>query len=232
MPANASLGAMNRIDSPAGTAAVAAVARPLRRDAARNQAGVLIAAREVISEFGVAASMEQVAARAGVGVGTLYRHYPNKQALVDELVQALLADLVTIARAELTESKGAGLERFLRSFGESLARHHGYSAHLVSPGESDRHQELAAAVAALHREALAHDRISPDVTVGDVRALMWALRGIIAVTGQGAPDAWHRHLDLHLAALRIEPTPSRRPAVTEEELQLISHRAAGRTPQP
>lgn len=220
---------MNRIDDPDGTGAGQAVARPMRRDAARNQAGVLSAAREVISEFGVAASMEQVAARAGVGVGTLYRHYPNKQALVDELVRLILDELTDIARAGLAEEKGAGLERFLRAFGESLSRHHGYSAHLVGPGSSQQHQDLTDAIDALHREAFKHGQISPDVTVGDVRALMWALRGIVAQTGQNAPDAWQRHLDLHLAALRIEPAPSRCPAVTDDQLRSITAARGERT---
>ncbi len=51
---------------------------------------------------------------------------------------------------------------------------------------------------------------------------MWALRGIVAVTGQNAPDAWQRHLDLHLAALRIEPVPSHRPSITDDQLKRIA----------
>ncbi|MCE0540009.1 TetR/AcrR family transcriptional regulator [Kineosporia rhizophila] len=213
---------MNRIDRVAGVNAVGTIERPMRKDAARNSGAVLTAAREVISEFGVEASMELIASRAGVGVGTLYRHYPNKQALVDELVRIILDELISTARAGLEDERGHGLETFLRAFGRSLARHHGYSAKLFSPGNSDHQQKLNALIADLHTQACEHGRISAEVSLGDVRALMWALRGIVAVTGQNAPDAWQRHLDLHLAALRIEPVPSTRPSVTAEQLQRIS----------
>ncbi len=56
--------------------------RPLRRDAELNLERILRAAEDVIAESGLGASMEQIAARAGVGVGTLYRRFPNKESLV------------------------------------------------------------------------------------------------------------------------------------------------------
>ncbi len=221
---------MNRIDGPAGVSAVGTIERPMRKDAARNQEAVLTAAREVISEFGVEASMELIASRAGVGVGTLYRHYPNKQALVDELVRIILDELSSTARAGLEDEAGNGLETFLRAFGRSLARHHGYSAKLFSPGNSDHQQQLNTLIGELHTQALEHGRLAPAVTFGDVRALMWALRGIVAVTGKNAPDAWQRHLDLHLAALRIEPIPSTRPSVTDEQLLRIAEAQRAQRP--
>ncbi|HEY3482745.1 MAG TPA: helix-turn-helix domain-containing protein, partial [Streptomyces sp.] len=68
--------------------------RPMRRDAVRNQKLVIEAARDVVSEFGTDASMELIASRAGVGVGTVYRRFPNKEALVDEIVGLMLSELV------------------------------------------------------------------------------------------------------------------------------------------
>ncbi len=159
---------MNRSDGPSEVSAVGTSLRPMRRDAARNLQAVLTAAREVISESGVEASMEQIASRAGVGVGTLYRHYPNKQALVDELVRIILDELISTARAGLEDERG--LETFLRAFGRSLARHHGYSAKLFSPGNEKHQLQLNALIAELHTQACAHGRISPDVSFGDVRA--------------------------------------------------------------
>ncbi len=61
------------------------IARPKRADARRNYEKVLAAAREAFAEGGEATSLEEIARRAGVGIGTLYRHFPNRQALVEAL---------------------------------------------------------------------------------------------------------------------------------------------------
>jgi AcrR family transcriptional regulator len=73
-------------------------APPGRRDAVRNYHRVLNAAREVLGESGADASMEEIAARAGVGVGTVYRRFANKDALIDELVRLSMAEALTKAR--------------------------------------------------------------------------------------------------------------------------------------
>ena len=73
-------------------------ARPLRRDAVRNQQLIVDAARQVVSEFGTDAGMELIAARAGVGVGTVYRRFPSKEALVDELIRLIHAEHIDAAR--------------------------------------------------------------------------------------------------------------------------------------
>lgn len=65
--------------------AQALVARPMRADARRNAEKVLAAAREAFAEGGESTALEQIARRAGVGIGTLYRHFPNRQALLEAL---------------------------------------------------------------------------------------------------------------------------------------------------
>ncbi len=75
----------------------------MRADAARNRRRVLAAAREVFGEFGPDARMEEISRRAGVGVGTLYRHFPTKEALLDALVSERLGGLAEAADAALRE---------------------------------------------------------------------------------------------------------------------------------
>jgi AcrR family transcriptional regulator len=84
-----------------------ATRRAPRKDAQRNRERILTAAREVVAEHGVAAKMEQVAERAGVGIGTLYRFVPTKEALfggilreLSERLRGLLGDLVRRAQAD------------------------------------------------------------------------------------------------------------------------------------
>src|ERR1700704_3720787 len=73
--------------------------RPLRADAARNRDKVLRAAREAFAESGSGVPLDEIAARAGVGPGTVYRHFPAKEALFEAVVTARLTDLVRDARA-------------------------------------------------------------------------------------------------------------------------------------
>src|SRR3954468_9163530 len=75
--------------------------RPLRADARRNRERVLIAARAAFAEHGREAQMDDVARRAGVGVGTVYRHFPTKEALVNALALDLFERLVQHAREAL-----------------------------------------------------------------------------------------------------------------------------------
>src|SRR3984885_7956812 len=73
--------------------------RALRAGAARNREKVLRAARDVFAESGYGAPLDEIAARAGVGPGTVYRHFPAKEALFEAVVTARVQDLVADARA-------------------------------------------------------------------------------------------------------------------------------------
>jgi AcrR family transcriptional regulator len=84
-------GAARAPDAPGG--------RPLRADAARNREKVLHAAREAFAESGYGVPLDEIAARAGVGPGTVYRHFPAKEALFEAVVTARITDLVNEARA-------------------------------------------------------------------------------------------------------------------------------------
>jgi AcrR family transcriptional regulator len=195
----------------------------MRRDAARNQQLIVAAAREVLAEFGTDASMELIASRAGVGVGTVYRRFPNKEALVDELLLLILDELGEAAVQELTRGDGTGLESFLRVLGQSFSDHRGYASKLVGrPSIQQSADRLRLRIDDLLRQAQQYGRIGSEITLGDVMATVWALRGIIETTGSVAVHAWKRHLDIHLAGLRATGSPSREPALTPADLARIS----------
>src|SRR5215218_5135772 len=77
-------------------------ARPLRADAARNRASVLAAARRAFAEEGLDADMASIAERADVGVGTVYRHFPTKEALLSALSDEVFAVVAVYVRTLLT----------------------------------------------------------------------------------------------------------------------------------
>src|ERR1700712_2754812 len=105
-------------------------AKPLRRDAAENREKVLHAASRVFAEHGLDGSVEEVARVAGVGMGTLYRRFPTKDALIAELVRELLAYVLTLAHEARTVAHGQGLEQSLFAAGEAEASQRGCLARL------------------------------------------------------------------------------------------------------
>jgi AcrR family transcriptional regulator len=190
-----------------------------RRDASRNYQRILDAARDVLGESGADASMEEIAARAGVGVGTVYRRFASKDALIDELLRLAMEEILTAADRALARTDGYGLREFLRAIGQSLADHARYANLFLArrgsnPGDAAMNRSRAA-IEELTARAVSAGTIGPSSTVGDVMALIWALRGLVQANEEDPAPDWQRFLDVHLAglaALHLTPgtLPSRR----------------------
>jgi AcrR family transcriptional regulator len=197
-----------------------------RRDAVRNYHRVLDAAREVLGESGADASMEEIAARAGVGVGTVYRRFANKEALIDELLRLSLAEALDVARHALAGPAGAGLEEFLWGLGAVFAKHARFAQLLIerSPDAATT-REFRAAVQELTARAVAAGTVNPGVAFGDVMALIWAMNGLTRTTVGVSPDTWQRFLDINLAGLRSPGPLSPRPPISASEVAQLPPRA-------
>jgi AcrR family transcriptional regulator len=175
----------------------------LRRDAARNHHRILDAAREVLGESGADAAMEEIAARAGVGVGTVYRRFASKDALIGELLRLALADLTAATDRALARTDGHGLEELLRAFGQSFADHARYANLLLQrPTDPAAARYIRDAIEQLVARAAAAGAVHPGVTLADIMALTLAMRGMVQAAGELEPQAWQRFLDIHLAGLR------------------------------
>ena len=119
------------------TDALTETERPLRADARRNRERILESARDVFGEYGVDAQMDDVASRAGVGVGTVYRHFPTKEALMVELVRQKFRLFAAGAR-EALERDGEPFAVFadlMRGNADALARDAGMQHVLVGVGQ-------------------------------------------------------------------------------------------------
>ncbi|MFE3060460.1 TetR/AcrR family transcriptional regulator [Nocardia sp. NPDC059239] len=175
----------------------------LRRDAAQNRQRLLDAAEQVFTEHGMDASVEEIARVAGVGMGTLYRRFPTKDALISALVRKVLNDLLAIANAARGRTDGRGLEQLLYGTGEVVASQRGCLPRLWNDEET---QELKAEYWRIVTELLiagkAAGRIRQDLTDTDLEIQFWAIRGVIETTWGVADNAWKRHLALCLAGMR------------------------------
>jgi AcrR family transcriptional regulator len=195
----------------------------MRRDAARNYERVLTAAREVLELHGTDATMELIASRAGVGVGTVYRRFATKDALIDELVRQIFTDLINAARGALTEPGGSGLRTFLFVLGRSFAKHREYAHLLVDRAPAECGAEvLRGLIVELLDSARANGQVSADITLGDVLATIWALRGIVESSGAVTARAWQRHLDLQLRAFTGAAGATAVAPVSARQLQRIT----------
>lgn len=191
--------------------------KELRQDAARNLERVLTAARELFDERGTSLCIEEVASRAGVGVGTIYRRFPTKGDLIDAVALPLYEHTLEIARESLDAPPGAGLERFVR---RATAFHaaHGLPSRLLwgATGAALVRQEIAAAMEVLIQRAKDEGTLRPDVVYQDLVVLFWTITDLVDATRRTAPLIWERHLDLVLDGLR--PGPARRlPAPVPED---------------
>ncbi len=187
--------------------------RPLRREAAENRERLLHAAKQVFAVKGTDAGVDEVARAAGVGMGTFYRRFPTKQALIDELVGDIRRRLLEIARNAQRADRDDGLETLLYSAGQLQARDPGCMRFLWSRSHSEQAavDEFLTILADLHARAQASGRIRPDVSVTDVWVMLWSLRGILEMTRGTAPSAWKRHLRVMIAGISAEPVDALSP---------------------
>jgi AcrR family transcriptional regulator len=155
--------------------------RPLRADAQRNRERILAAADEMFAAHGVDASIDEIASRAGVGVGTLYRNFPTKEALLQALFVARMQPLITAARgAAEAEDPGEAFVAFMRRLGDEFVNFKALAEVMASSGmdlsaKAEASADLLQAGDALLRRAQQAGDVRPDVGIADVAALMTGL---------------------------------------------------------
>ena len=178
-----------------------AVGRPIRSDARKNRERLLVAAGQVFEEKGLEASVADVARVAGVGMGTLYRRFASKEALIEALVTEVLEATIAMAGEAAEWPDGTGLEHFLEAASSYQADHLGCLPKLWN---TDHHLVKTARdlIAGLLSDAQAHGRMRSDLTSTDLSLVMWSIRGVLETTRSNAPEAWRRHLDLLIAGMR------------------------------
>jgi AcrR family transcriptional regulator len=180
-------------------------AKPLRRDAEENLARILVAARDVFAEHGYEASMEQIAARAEVGIGTLYRRFPHKADLCTAVVDAATDRTRQIAHEVLREvAPGEALFEFVRRCVDAPSSWRAATSRRPwREGGADR--ALAALVPLIGRVVKAGQRagtVRTDIVPTDVVVTLMSVRAVGDLCDADAPGTSRRFLELALDGLR------------------------------
>jgi AcrR family transcriptional regulator len=209
--------------------------RPLRRDAERNRQRVLRAAAEVFRERGLDATLDDVARRAGVGVGTVYRRFPDKEILVGELFQERIDALVAAAeKACDARDPWDGFLSYLEYVATTMAEDAGLRQMLLfATYGRDRvaclREQVRPAVVRLVTRAQQAGALRADFSATDVPMLAAMLATAAEYAAPVQPGLWRRYLALLLDGLRPDrATPLPLAALTPDEMEQVVRAHCGR----
>jgi AcrR family transcriptional regulator len=188
--------------------------QPLRRDAERNRQRILDTAGQLFAERGLGVSLDEIARHADVGVGTVYRRFPDKDQLIDALFEARIGEILEVATASLDMSDPwEALVHFLERSMELQVKDRALKEllHGTTTGhariEQARQQIQPVVEAVLHRAQQA-GVVREDLTITDLPLLQHAIGEVADYTREVSPEAWRRMMLIALDGLR----PDRRRA--------------------
>jgi AcrR family transcriptional regulator len=204
--------------------------RPLRRDAERNRQRILCAAAEVFTTRGLQASLDDVARHAGVGVGTVYRRFPDKESLAEALFEERLKAMAALAEKALAEPDSwAGLESFLEGACTQLTADRGLQEIVMyatygRDRTSRARARMQPLVTSLVRRAQEDGHLRSDLRPTDVLFILFMISAAARYAQPVKPEIWRRYLALITDALRPEragTTPLPQPALRPQDMALV-----------
>jgi AcrR family transcriptional regulator len=178
---------------------------PLRADARRNRAKLLEAAERVLTERGPGASTDEIAKAAGVGIGTLFRHFPTKEALIEGVLAARMRRMTD--EATRLAATNDGLEVFLRHAVEQAEVKNALAGHLTAAGVDPAaaidgvRDDLLSALGTLLRNAQLSGAVRQDLQVADLIGLLAGASRAVEYAGSD-PSARNRILAVIVDGLR------------------------------
>ena len=204
--------------------------RPLRKDAERNRQRILTAAGELFAERGLGVTLDDIAHHAGVGVGTVYRRYPNKEVLIDALFEQRIQAICAIAADALAiADPWDAFVYYLEKGAELQARDRGLKELLTcsthgGAGVAEAKVRLRANVTAVYDRAKAAGVLRADVAPFDSPIIHFMIGAVMDRSREVEPELWRRYLGLMLDGLRPESaTPLSVEALTAEQLDAVMH---------
>jgi AcrR family transcriptional regulator len=202
--------------------------RPLRRDAERNRQRILDSAVVLFAERGLGVSLDEIARHAGVGVGTVYRRFPDKEQLIDALFEDRLGEILAAANHSFEMSDPwEALVSFIVGSMELQVKDRGLKELLL--GTTTAHarieqgrQQIQPVVEAILVRAQDAGVVRDDIVVSDLMLLQHAIGEAADYTREAAPEAWRRLMAIALDGLRPDRRrPSAMPVPPLDEDQVV-----------
>lgn len=206
--------------------------RPLRADAERNRLRIIAAARTVFAERGLEVSLDDVAEAAGVGVGTVYRRFANR----DELIFGVFLEHLKQVHASVIAAIDAddpweAIVELMTSLCQMMSEDRGLAAIIMQIDHANPEIEvvkgqMTQAIQALVERAKRAEVLRPDLVANDFFVFFTMLSSVAQTTQTVAPGTWRRYLDLILDAIRAEPQrePLRGSPLSDDQLVAIRQR--------
>jgi AcrR family transcriptional regulator len=215
--------------------------RPLRRDAELNRQRILRAAAEVFTQRGLDATLDDVARQAGVGVGTVYRRFPDKETLVAELFQDRIDAMVAVAEdACAAPDPWQALVTFLEYVAATMAGDLGLRQMMMfATYGKDRvayaREQMRPVVARLVKRAQEAGALRQDFSATDVPMIAFLLASAAEYAGPVQPDLWRRYLALIIDGMRASrdgaselPVAALTPMEMEQSMRAHGERSSAR----
>jgi AcrR family transcriptional regulator len=200
----------------------------LRSDARRNRERLVAAAREIFASEGIEASVREIAQHAEVGMGTLYRHFPTRDDLVDAVLEDGFEEFVGIAEAALAEADGwTGFRRFLEEALLLHARNRGlkemFERRMAGKERAKAmRRRIEPLIGRLVARAQEEGKLRPDFRPEDVALLFWGGDRVIELSAAISPQVWRRYLGFLLDGLQAEAaTPLEQAPLTRAQLRRV-----------
>lgn len=207
--------------------------RTMRKDAAENRARLLAAAGELFAERGLAVTLNDIAHHAGLGVGTAYRHFANKEQVIDALFEERMQAVAAVAQQALDDPDAwNGLQAFLERALHMRHGDRGLNELMNNPLLGDeRVQEVRDRIAPIITELVAKAKqqgaVRPDLDQTDLIFMQLGLSAIIESTREVAPKLYRRYITMFLDGIRTDRadfTPLPAPALTAQQTHHVMTR--------
>jgi AcrR family transcriptional regulator len=211
--------------------------KPLRKDAERNRRLILDAAMELFAQRGLGVTLNDIAHHAGVGVGTVYRRFPDKSQLIEELFEEKVDELVAvIERAVADPDPWNGLVSFLEGANELQSRDFALRDLVINtPDGLDRscrvRERLLPFGDSLIGRAKEAGQLRADIETADVAVIQLMVSSVIGAARDIDPELWRRYLHILIQGMRANPSPPEplpHKALAEQDVDRVMSTAAAK----